>query len=118
MRTYDLAPEMSAAELADRVCEALDTGDFGFAVINFANPDMVGHTGVIPAVIRAVEAADTGLGRVLDAVRRAGGVALVTADHGNAEEMLTADGQPHDRAHHQPGAAGDHRSRRPTARRG
>jgi 2,3-bisphosphoglycerate-independent phosphoglycerate mutase len=94
VRTYDQAPEMSAAELADRVCEALDTGDFGFAVVNFANPDMVGHTGVIPAVIRAVEAADTGLGRVLEAVRRAGGIALVTADHGNAEEMLTADGQP------------------------
>jgi 2,3-bisphosphoglycerate-independent phosphoglycerate mutase len=95
VKTYDLAPEMSAAELADRVCEALDSGDFGFAVVNFANPDMVGHTGVIPAVIRAVEAADTGLGRVLAAVQRQGGVALVTADHGNAEEMLTADGQPH-----------------------
>ncbi len=95
VRTYDEAPEMSAVELTDRVCEALDTGDFGCAVINFANPDMVGHTGVIPAVIRAVEAADTGLGRVLAAVRRAGGIALVTADHGNAEEMLTADGMPH-----------------------
>ena len=94
VRTYDQAPEMSAVELTDRVCEAIDTGDFGFAVINFANPDMVGHTGVIPAVIRAVEAADTGLGRVLESVRRAGGIALVTADHGNAEEMLTADGQP------------------------
>jgi 2,3-bisphosphoglycerate-independent phosphoglycerate mutase len=95
VRTYDQAPEMSAAELANRVCEAIDTGGFGFAVINFANPDMVGHTGVIGAVIRAVEAADAGLGRVLDAVRRANGIALVTADHGNAEEMLTTDGQPH-----------------------
>ena len=94
VRTYDQAPEMSAVELTDRVCEAIDTGDFGFAVVNFANPDMVGHTGVIPAVIRAVQAADTGLGRVLESVRRAGGIALVTADHGNADEMLTADGQP------------------------
>jgi 2,3-bisphosphoglycerate-independent phosphoglycerate mutase len=95
VKTYDLAPEMSAAELADRACEAIDSGGFGFAVINFANPDMVGHTGVIPAVIRAVEAADTGLGRVLAAVERQGGVALVTADHGNAEEMLTPEGLPH-----------------------
>ena len=95
VRTYDQAPEMSAVKLTDLVCEALDSGGFGFAVINFANPDMVGHTGVIPAVIRAVEAADTGLGRVIEAVRRQGGTALVTADHGNAEEMLTADGQPH-----------------------
>jgi 2,3-bisphosphoglycerate-independent phosphoglycerate mutase len=94
VRTYDEAPEMSAAELADRVCEAIDTGGFGFAVINFANPDMVGHTGVIPAVIRGVEAADAGLGRVLEAVRRVGGTALVTADHGNAEVMLTAAGEP------------------------
>jgi 2,3-bisphosphoglycerate-independent phosphoglycerate mutase len=95
VKTYDLAPEMSAAELADRVCEAIDSGGFGFAVVNFANPDMVGHTGVIPAVIRAVEAADTGLGRVLAAVERQGGIALVTADHGNAEEMLTPEGLPH-----------------------
>jgi 2,3-bisphosphoglycerate-independent phosphoglycerate mutase len=95
VKTYDLAPEMAAAELADRVCEAIDTGGFGFAVVNFANPDMVGHTGVIPAVIRAVEAADAGLGRVLAAVQRQGGIALVTADHGNAEEMLTPEGQPH-----------------------
>ena len=64
-------------------------------MINFANPDMVGHTGVIPAVVRAVEAADAGLGRVLAAVDAVGGVALVTADHGNAEQMLTTDGQPH-----------------------
>jgi 2,3-bisphosphoglycerate-independent phosphoglycerate mutase len=95
VKTYDLKPEMSAAELADRAAEAIRTGGFGFAVINFANPDMVGHTGVIPAVVRACEAADAGLGKVLAAVDEVGGVALVTADHGNAEEMLTADGQPH-----------------------
>jgi 2,3-bisphosphoglycerate-independent phosphoglycerate mutase len=95
VKTYDQKPEMSAAELAERAADAIDTGGFGFAVINFANPDMVGHTGVIPAVVRAVEAADAGLGRVLAAVDRVGGVALVTADHGNAEEMLTADGKPY-----------------------
>ena len=94
VKTYDLKPEMSAAELAERAAEAIESGSFGFAVINFANPDMVGHSGVIPAVVRAVEAADAGLGRVLAAVAAVGGVALVTADHGNAEEMLTADGEP------------------------
>jgi 2,3-bisphosphoglycerate-independent phosphoglycerate mutase len=95
VKTYDLKPEMSAAELAERAAEAIASGGFGFAVINFANPDMVGHTGVIPAVVEAVEAADAGLGRVLAAVAQVGGIALVTADHGNAEELLTADGQPH-----------------------
>jgi 2,3-bisphosphoglycerate-independent phosphoglycerate mutase len=93
--SYDLKPEMSAAELARRF--AAEIGDrYRFGVVNFANPDMVGHTGKIPAVVRAVEAADAGLGVVLDAVEAAGGVALVTADHGNAETMLEADGvSPH-----------------------
>jgi 2,3-bisphosphoglycerate-independent phosphoglycerate mutase len=69
---------------------------YRFGVVNFANPDMVGHTGVIPAVVRAVEAADAALGVVTEAVERAGGVCLVTADHGNAEVMLEADGvSPH-----------------------
>jgi 2,3-bisphosphoglycerate-independent phosphoglycerate mutase len=95
VKTYDLKPEMSAAELAGRAADAIEAGDFGFAVINFANPDMVGHTGVIPAVVEAVAAADAGLGQVLAAVEQVGGIALVTADHGNAEELLTADGQPH-----------------------
>jgi 2,3-bisphosphoglycerate-independent phosphoglycerate mutase len=68
----------------------------GFVVVNFANPDMVGHTGVIPAVVQAVETTDACLGRVVDAVGRAGGVALVIADHGNAETLLQADGvSPH-----------------------
>src|SRR5205085_4962776 len=75
--------------------EALE-GDYAFAVINFANPDMVGHTGVIPAVVKAVETADACLGRVVEAVQGRGGVCLVTADHGNAEQMLEADGvSPH-----------------------
>jgi len=93
--SYDHKPEMSAPELADRFVEEIGTG-YAFAVINFANPDMVGHTGVIPAVIKAVETADACLGRVVEAVQAAGGVCLVTADHGNAEKMLEDDGvSPH-----------------------
>jgi 2,3-bisphosphoglycerate-independent phosphoglycerate mutase len=93
--SYDQKPEMSARELADRFVEEIPN-DYAFAVINFANPDMVGHTGVIPAVVRAVETTDACLGRVLEAVQRLGGVCLVTADHGNAETLLEADGvSPH-----------------------
>ncbi len=94
--TYDKKPEMSAEEVATRFCEELERGGYGFAVVNFANPDMVGHTGVIPAVVKAVETADACLGRVVETVERLGGVALVTADHGNAEQMLEPDGtSPH-----------------------
>ncbi len=89
--SYDHKPEMSADELADRFVAEL-AGDYAFAVINFANPDMVGHTGVIPAVVKAVETADACLGRVVAAVGERGGVCLITADHGNAEQMLEADG--------------------------
>ena len=93
--SYDLKPEMSADEVATRFCAEVGSG-FRFAVVNFANPDMVGHTGSIPAVIRAVEETDRCLGRVLACVREAGGVCLVTADHGNAEVMLEPDGvSPH-----------------------
>ena len=92
--TYDFAPEMSAAGVAERVAERLPDG-YDFAIVNLANPDMVGHSGVLPAVIKAVEAADAALGVILAAIERAGGVALVTADHGNAEQMLEPDGSPH-----------------------
>jgi 2,3-bisphosphoglycerate-independent phosphoglycerate mutase len=93
--SYDHKPEMSARELAARFVEEIGDG-YAFAVINFANPDMVGHTGVIPAVVKAVETADSCLGQVVEAVRKQGGVCLVTADHGNAERMLEADGvSPH-----------------------
>ncbi len=93
--SYDLKPEMSAAGVADEVVKRLPD-DYGFCVVNFANPDMVGHTGVIPAVVRAVETADVALGRVVEATLALGGVCLVTADHGNAEQMLEADGlSPH-----------------------
>jgi 2,3-bisphosphoglycerate-independent phosphoglycerate mutase len=89
--SYDLKPEMSADEVARRICDEVGQG-YGLTVVNFANPDMVGHTGSIPAVIAAVEATDEALGRVVECVHAAGGVCLVTADHGNAEVMLEADG--------------------------
>ena len=90
--TYDQKPEMSAPEVTRRLVDELHTGDYGFAIVNFANPDMVGHSGVIPAAIAAVETVDGCLGEVVTAVERQGGVCLVTADHGNAEQMLEADG--------------------------
>jgi 2,3-bisphosphoglycerate-independent phosphoglycerate mutase len=94
--SYDRKPEMSARELTDRFVEELDRDGYGFAVVNLANPDMVGHTGSIPAAVKAVETADECLGRIVEAVRRKGGVSLITADHGNAEQMLEADGaSPH-----------------------
>ena len=93
--SYDHKPEMSAVELTDAFVKKIGDG-YAFAVVNFANPDMVGHTGVIPAVVEAVETADACLGRVVEAVTALGGVCLVTADHGNAEKMLEDDGvSPH-----------------------
>jgi 2,3-bisphosphoglycerate-independent phosphoglycerate mutase len=94
--SYDHKPEMSAQELAERVVRAIDDDGYGFVVVNFANPDMVGHTGVIPAVVQAVETTDACLGKVAEAVEHAGGVSLVIADHGNAEHLLQEDGvSPH-----------------------
>ena len=93
--TYDLQPEMSAEGVTEGICRAIRSGKFDLAIINFANPDMVGHSGSIPATIAAVETTDRCVGDVLDAVRDAGGATLVTADHGNAEQMLAPDGQPH-----------------------
>jgi 2,3-bisphosphoglycerate-independent phosphoglycerate mutase len=92
--TYDQKPEMSAREVSERFCAEVG-GGYRFAIVNFANPDMVGHTGNLPAVVKAVETADACLGDVLAAVGRAGGVTLVTADHGNAETMLEPGGEPH-----------------------
>ena len=99
------APEMAAAGVATLLREHSRDG-YAFAIVNLANPDMVGHTGVLPAVIAAVEASDAALGVILAAVEQAGGIALVTADHGNAEQMLEPDGSPHTAAHDEPGAAG------------
>ena len=93
--SYDHKPEMSAPEVTDRFVKAVASDDFAFAVLNFANPDMVGHTGSIPAAVKAVETVDACLGRVVEAVRNRGGVCLITADHGNAEQMLEPDGSPH-----------------------
>jgi 2,3-bisphosphoglycerate-independent phosphoglycerate mutase len=97
--SYDHKPEMSAAEVARRFDAELERDGYAFAVVNFANPDMVGHTGSIPATVKAVETVDRCLGEVVDAVERAGGVALVTADHGNAEQMLETDGESPHTAH-------------------
>jgi 2,3-bisphosphoglycerate-independent phosphoglycerate mutase len=93
--SYDHKPEMSAAEVAGRFVDALGKDGYGFAVVNFANPDMVGHTGSIQAAVKAVETVDECLGNVVDAVEEQGGVSLITADHGNAEQMLAEDGSPH-----------------------
>ncbi len=94
--TYDLQPEMSAPELTDKAVAAIDSGQYDLLVLNFANPDMVGHTGVLSAAIKAVETVDTGLGRIADAIKRQGGALLVTADHGNCEMMKDPEtGGPH-----------------------
>jgi 2,3-bisphosphoglycerate-independent phosphoglycerate mutase len=94
--TYDLQPEMSAPELTDKAVAAIDSGKYDLIVLNFANPDMVGHTGSLPAAIKAVETVDAGLGRIVDAIERAGGALLATADHGNCELMRDPEtGGPH-----------------------
>jgi 2,3-bisphosphoglycerate-independent phosphoglycerate mutase len=94
--TYDLQPEMSAPELTDKAVAAIDSGKYDLIVLNFANPDMVGHTGSLPAAIKAVETVDAGLGRIADAIDRAGGALLVIADHGNCELMRDpVTGGPH-----------------------
>jgi len=92
--TYDKKPEMSARPAAEALVERWRAGDFAFGIINFANPDMVGHTGVIEAAVKAVETVDECLGLVVEAVHESGGVCIVTADHGNADHMLEPDGSP------------------------
>jgi 2,3-bisphosphoglycerate-independent phosphoglycerate mutase len=92
--TYDHKPEMSARAAAGAFVQQWSGGDYGFGIINFANPDMVGHTGVIPAAVEAVETADECLGRVVEAVHEKGGACVVTSDHGNADHMLEPDGSP------------------------
>ncbi len=93
--TYDLQPEMSEPEVAQTLADAIDAGEADVYIVNFANPDMVGHTGVIPAAVAAVEAVDAGVAKVLAALKRRGGVAFVTADHGNCDKMIADDGTPH-----------------------
>jgi 2,3-bisphosphoglycerate-independent phosphoglycerate mutase len=94
--TYDLQPEMSAAELTDKAVSAIDSGTYDLIVLNYANPDMVGHTGILAAAVKAVEAVDTGVGRLAQAITRQGGALLITADHGNCETMIDPEtGGPH-----------------------
>jgi len=92
--TYDLKPEMSASAAADAFVNGWAERDYGFGIINFANPDMVGHTGVIEAAVSAIECVDGCLGRVVEAVEASGGACVITADHGNADHMLEPDGSP------------------------
>lgn len=92
--TYDLKPEMSAYEVGDACVKAIESKQFDTVILNFANPDMVGHSGILEATIQAVEAVDENLGRVVQAVLAQDGVCLITADHGNAEVMKQADGSP------------------------
>ncbi len=92
IRTYDLKPEMSAYEVADIVLQRLDSNKYDIVIVNFANPDMVGHTGILDAAIRAAEAVDACVGKILEKVKQSGGAAIVTADHGNFEKMI--DGSP------------------------
>jgi len=93
--TYDLQPEMSAFEIRDKAVEAIKSGKFDTMILNFANPDMVGHTGSIQATKIAVETVDTCTKAVVEAIESIGGVAIVIADHGNAEKMVNEDGNPH-----------------------
>lgn len=92
--TYDLKPEMSEPDVAATLAAAIDADEADVYIVNFANPDMVGHTGVIPAAVAAIEAVDAGVSQVLAALERKGGTALITADHGNADKMLSQDGSP------------------------
>ena len=92
--TYDLQPEMSAYEVTDKLVPAIKSGKYDMIILNYANCDMVGHTGVFEAAVKAVEAVDTCVGKVVDAIKEMGGVALITADHGNADKMVAEDGSP------------------------
>ncbi len=95
VRTYDLKPEMSAFEVCDIVMQRLEADKYDVIVINFANPDMVGHTGILEAAVKAAETVDTCVGRILDKVKQLGGAAIITADHGNFEKMSDENGNPY-----------------------
>ena len=92
--TYDLQPEMSAFEVCDKCVERIESGNYDVIILNFANCDMVGHTGVLEAAVKAVETVDTCVGKVVEATLKMGGIAMITADHGNAEDMQQPDGSP------------------------
>ena len=93
--TYDLKPEMSAYEVCDKLTEAIRSGDYDVIIINFANPDMVGHTGVEAAAVKAIEAVDECIGRAVEAVKEMDGQMFICADHGNAEQLIDEEtGEP------------------------
>ena len=92
--TYDLKPEMSAYEVTDALLEAIEADKFDAILLNFANPDMVGHSGMLEPTVKAIEVVDECLGRVVDAILAKGGAAIITADHGNSDEVVTVDGEP------------------------
>jgi 2,3-bisphosphoglycerate-independent phosphoglycerate mutase len=93
--TYDLKPEMSAIEVAEKVAEALKSGKFPFVMNNFANPDMVGHTGKYDAAVKAIEITDKAIGIIYEACKENGYILFITSDHGNAEQMQDEKGNPH-----------------------
>ena len=86
--TYDLKPQMSAYEVCDKLCEAIRSGKYDVIIINFANPDMVGHTGVLEAAVKAVEAVDECVGKAVEAIKEVDGAMFICADHGNAEQLV------------------------------
>ena len=94
VETFDMKPEMSAYEVCDAVCEAIDNDKYDVIILNYANCDMVGHTGVFDAAVQAVEAVDTCVGRMVEKILAKGGAAIITADHGNADKMMEPDGSP------------------------
>ena len=94
VETFDMKPEMSAYEVCDAVCEAIESDKYDVIILNYANCDMVGHTGVFDAAVQAVEAVDTCVGRMVEKILAKGGAALITADHGNADKMMEPDGSP------------------------
>jgi 2,3-bisphosphoglycerate-independent phosphoglycerate mutase len=93
--TYDEKPQMSALKVAGKACEKIDSNDFQFIILNFANMDMVGHTGIVEAAIKACETVDRCVQLVVQSIWATGGTALITADHGNSEQMIADDGSPH-----------------------
>lgn len=94
MATYDLKPEMSAYEVTESLLQAIAADKYDAIILNFANPDMVGHSGMLEPTIKAIEAVDECLGKVVDAIVAKGGQAIITADHGNSDEVVTIDDQP------------------------
>ncbi len=114
--TYDLKPEMSAYEVKDALLEELNKGDLDLIILNFANPDMVGHSGMLEPTIKAIEAVDECLGEVVDKILDMDGYAIITADHGNSDQVLTDDDRTNDYAYNEPSTSDCNKRRRYTSR--